>query len=56
VDTKPLRSDHPYRRIALIWRRSSPRESEFQLLATTLRRIVGDVIPAASKETALEPA
>jgi hypothetical protein len=24
----------------LIWRRSSPREREFQLLATTLRKIV----------------
>jgi LysR family transcriptional regulator, hydrogen peroxide-inducible genes activator len=56
VEAKPLRSDHPYRRIALIWRRSSPRESEFQLLATTLRRIVGDVIPAAQKAGALEPA
>jgi LysR family hydrogen peroxide-inducible transcriptional activator len=56
VDAKPLRSDHPYRRIALIWRRSSPRESEFQLLATTLRRIVGDVIPAAEKAGTLEPA
>jgi len=56
VDTKPLRSDHPYRRIALIWRRSSPRESEFQLLATTLRRIVGDVIPEAEKASTLEPA
>lgn len=55
VDTKPLRSDHPYRRIALIWRRSSPRESEFQLLATTLRRIVGDVIPEAEKAGTLEP-
>ena len=56
VDTKPLRSDHPYRSIALIWRRSSPRESEFQLLATTLRRIVGDVIPAADQTATLEPA
>ena len=26
----------------LIWRRSSPRESEFQLLASTLRRIACD--------------
>ncbi len=26
VDAKPLWSDHAYRRIALIWRRSSPRE------------------------------
>src|SRR5215470_9064733 len=31
VDAKPLSSGHGYRRIALIWRRSSPRESEFQL-------------------------
>jgi len=59
VDTKPLRSEHPYRRIALIWRRSSPRESEFQLLATALRRIARDLIPdLAAIETApaLEPA
>jgi LysR family hydrogen peroxide-inducible transcriptional activator len=45
VDAKPLRSDHGFRRIALIWRRSSPRESEFQLLATALRRIMGELIP-----------
>ena len=45
VDAKPLGSDHGYRRIALIWRRSSPRESEFQLLAGTLRRIVTDLRP-----------
>jgi len=59
IDAKPLRSDHPYRQIALIWRRSSPRESEFKLLATTLRRIAGDVISAAAAvegEAALEPA
>src|SRR5918993_2989641 len=40
VDARPLRSDHGHRRIALIWRRSSPRESEFELLGATLRRIV----------------
>lgn len=45
VETKRLKSDHGFRRIALIWRRSSPRESEFQLLATTLRRIARDLIP-----------
>ena len=45
VDAKPLRSERPYRRIALIWRRSSPRESEFRMLAETLRRIVGDLVP-----------
>jgi len=43
VDAKPLRSDHGYRRIALVWRRSSPRESEFQLLAAALRRIMGEL-------------
>lgn len=60
VDAKPLRSEHPYRSIALIWRRSSPREAEFNMLAETLRRIVGNVIPdLAAIERAgatLEPA
>ena len=61
IDAKPLRSEHPYRRIALIWRRSSPREAEFLLLATALRRIANDLIqdlatiePTAA--AALEPA
>jgi len=45
VDAKPLRSDHGFRRIALIWRRSSPRESEFQLLAKTLRLIMFELSP-----------
>lgn len=45
VEAKRLKSEHGYRRVALIWRRSSPRESEFQLLATTLRRIARDLIP-----------
>ena len=45
VEARPLHSEHGYRRIALIWRRSSPRESEFQLLAATLRRISRDLIP-----------
>jgi len=48
VDARPLRSANPYRRIALIWRRSSPRETEFLLLATTLRRIVDAVIPVVA--------
>ena len=60
VDAKPLCSEHPYRRIALIWRRSSPREGEFQMLAETLRRIAGELIPdLAAVEPgapALEPA
>jgi LysR family hydrogen peroxide-inducible transcriptional activator len=40
VEARPLRSDHASRRIALVWRRSSPRESEFRLLAETVTRIV----------------
>jgi len=34
---RPLEADHPSRRIALIWRKGSPREKEFRLLATALR-------------------
>ena len=60
VDAKPLRSDHPYRRIALIWRRSSPREGEFQMLSQTLRRIAGELIPVIATvepdAPALQPA
>ena len=58
VDALPLRSEYPYRSIALIWRRSSPREGEFKLLAETLRRIVGDLVPAPTglEAPALEPA
>ncbi len=41
VDAKPLRSERGFRAISLIWRRSSPREAEFQLLAATFRRIAG---------------
>jgi LysR family hydrogen peroxide-inducible transcriptional activator len=43
VDSRPLRSTHGSRQIALIWRRSSPRESEFRMLAATLRQIVAEV-------------
>ncbi len=43
VDVKPLRSDHGSRQVALIWRKSSPREAEFGLLADTLQRIAGEL-------------
>jgi LysR family hydrogen peroxide-inducible transcriptional activator len=43
VDARPLRSDHGFRQIALIWRRSSPREAEFQLLAAAIRRIIPEM-------------
>lgn len=45
VDARPLKSDHGFRSVALIWRRSSPREQEFQMLAETLRNIAQDLIP-----------
>ena len=45
VDARPLKSELGFRRVSLIWRRSSPREEEFQLLAETLRQIAREVIP-----------
>jgi LysR family hydrogen peroxide-inducible transcriptional activator len=51
VDARPLRSANGFRRIALIWRRSSPREGEFQMLGAALRRIMGELgrAPEASE-------
>ena len=37
VVARPLEADQPSRRIALVWRKSSPREKEFRLLAEALR-------------------
>ena len=37
IAARPLRADHAYRDIALVWRRNSPREKEFHLLAQLLR-------------------
>jgi LysR family hydrogen peroxide-inducible transcriptional activator len=53
IDAKPLLSERGFRRIALIWRRSSPREHEFQLLAAALLRIMRELIPDLA---AVEPA
>jgi LysR family hydrogen peroxide-inducible transcriptional activator len=49
VDARPLRSEHGFRQIALVWRRSSPREEEFRLLADSLRRIGRAVIPSLAE-------
>ena len=46
VEARRIKSRQGSRRIALVWRRSSPREAEFQLLAQTLRQIASDVIPS----------
>jgi LysR family hydrogen peroxide-inducible transcriptional activator len=45
VDTRALQSANGFRRIALVWRRSSPREEEFRILAEALRQIAASVIP-----------
>ncbi|HEY7811313.1 MAG TPA: hydrogen peroxide-inducible genes activator [Allosphingosinicella sp.] len=37
VTARPLKAEHAFRRIALIWRRNSPREKDFRLLAAALR-------------------
>jgi LysR family hydrogen peroxide-inducible transcriptional activator len=37
VTARPLEAEHPSRRIALVWRKNSPREEEFQMLADALR-------------------
>ena len=56
VDARPLGTDHGFRRVALIWRKSSPREEEFGLLAETLRQIASSIIPArAASDRAAPP-
>ena len=39
IDARRLRSEQGFRKIALVWRRSSPREQEFRLLAGSLQQI-----------------
>jgi len=36
ITARPLDAEHPMRSIALVWRRASPRERDFQLLAQVL--------------------
>ena len=45
ITALPLTADHGSRRIALAWRKSSPREAEFRLLATALRDIADSAVP-----------
>ncbi len=47
VMARPLDADHPARRIALAWRRGSPREKEFRLLAEALRTESAELAAAA---------
>ncbi|HET9638271.1 MAG TPA: hydrogen peroxide-inducible genes activator [Allosphingosinicella sp.] len=55
IVARPLRSEHGFRRIALIWRRSSPRESEFQLLAAALQQIMRAISPGREASGPAEP-
>ncbi len=41
VGTRPLASRDALRRIALVWRKSSPREADYRLLADSLKEIAG---------------
>jgi LysR family hydrogen peroxide-inducible transcriptional activator len=38
VEARPLDAANPSRRIALVWRKASPREKDFRLLAEVLGR------------------
>lgn len=55
VEARPLSSAHGARSVALVWRRSSPREEEFQLLAESLRGIVRQVIPGLAASDSARP-
>jgi LysR family hydrogen peroxide-inducible transcriptional activator len=44
IDARPLETGS--RRIALVWRRSSPREEEFRMLADSLAGIARELSPA----------
>jgi LysR family hydrogen peroxide-inducible transcriptional activator len=48
IKALPLESDHGSRKIALAWRRSSPREEEFLLLSQALRSIAGELKPQSA--------
>ncbi len=45
IGARPLASSNNSRRIALVWRRSSPRELEFRMLADTMRSIARTILP-----------
>lgn len=46
IEVRELDSDHSSRDIALVWRRSSPREDEFRLLSEALEDIAGELFAA----------
>ncbi len=42
IHARPLKSDRPFRQIALVWRKNSPRGAEFRLLADIMREVHAD--------------
>ena len=40
VIARPLDAEHPSRQISLVWRKSSPREKEFRMLADSVRELM----------------
>ncbi len=48
VQARPLKAEHAARQIALIWRKNSPRQEDFELLCNALRILYGQEAGAAS--------
>jgi LysR family transcriptional regulator, hydrogen peroxide-inducible genes activator len=55
IVVRPLAADHPARRIALIWRKNSPREKEFRLLSDALREAAAVLNPCDESRRADSP-
>jgi LysR family hydrogen peroxide-inducible transcriptional activator len=51
IDARPLASDAGFRRIALVWRKSSPRDEEFRMLATSLGGLAREMMPGLDAES-----
>jgi LysR family hydrogen peroxide-inducible transcriptional activator len=52
VVARPLDADHPSRRIALVWRKGSPRDKEFRMLAEALTASSAEASPEISSRAA----
>lgn len=48
INARPLASDNAWREIALVWRKASPREKEFNMLADILRNLYEESEKAAA--------
>ncbi|MBB3764169.1 hydrogen peroxide-inducible genes activator [Sphingomicrobium lutaoense] len=46
IEARPLDTANAARKVALAWRRNSPREEEFQMLAETLRTLTAQLVEA----------